>query len=372
MSLPPSLNLHLPPRFLQRGRRQTQELAPLNKVRRSLQLRFDNWHLILEIDEDYISFINSLNAPPSKPTESDTIEALSTSNINSSSNLDDSEFLSVAASKPPPEPETTPLLEALRADKQAQRDRETILKAHAHYQRGDVDGTGTSGRRRGGKAIAVPPPQADKDDGGATGSGGKRRRGKKGEGKERGKEREQAPPSAKGVGKGGPKTISTAVPASTKDKDVSKDKEGPKEKEKPARALLQMALSGAGIRRGDKKSTAAVPASGLESSGKLAIPAAAAATILQADTEKDKTKEKPESGQGQPLTSPGRERGRGGRRRGDSAKSPSRVVKQAQAITPGQGGSTGELTFNTPPQALIIFAGSRIGAHHPPSSTWRA
>ena len=68
----------------------------------------------------------------------------------------------VAASQPPPEPKSTPLLDALRAEKQAQRDKETILKAHAHYRDQGKD----DGRRRGKQAV-------DKDDGGP----GKRRRG---------------------------------------------------------------------------------------------------------------------------------------------------------------------------------------------------
>ena len=70
----------------------------------------------------------------------------------------------VAASQPPPEPKSTPLLDALRAEKQAQRDKETILKAHAHYRDQGKD----DGRRRGKQAV-------DKDDGGP----GKRRRGGK-------------------------------------------------------------------------------------------------------------------------------------------------------------------------------------------------
>ena len=40
----------------------------------------------------------------------------------------------VAASQPPPQPTTTPLLEALKAEKSAQKDKEAILRAHAHYK----------------------------------------------------------------------------------------------------------------------------------------------------------------------------------------------------------------------------------------------
>lgn len=40
----------------------------------------------------------------------------------------------VAVSQSPPAPKTTPLLEALKAEKLAQKDRETILRSHAHYK----------------------------------------------------------------------------------------------------------------------------------------------------------------------------------------------------------------------------------------------
>jgi regulator of nonsense transcripts 3 len=40
----------------------------------------------------------------------------------------------VAASQPPAPPTTTPLLEALKAEKSAQKDKEAILRNHAHYK----------------------------------------------------------------------------------------------------------------------------------------------------------------------------------------------------------------------------------------------
>ncbi len=40
----------------------------------------------------------------------------------------------VAANQPPAQPTTTPLLEALKAEKSAQKDKEAILRNHAHYK----------------------------------------------------------------------------------------------------------------------------------------------------------------------------------------------------------------------------------------------
>jgi len=40
----------------------------------------------------------------------------------------------VASTRPPPSPKSTPLLKALQAERSAAKDKETILKAHAHYR----------------------------------------------------------------------------------------------------------------------------------------------------------------------------------------------------------------------------------------------
>lgn len=42
--------------------------------------------------------------------------------------------ITVAATQPPPPPKTTPLLEALKAEKSAHKDKEAILRNHAHYK----------------------------------------------------------------------------------------------------------------------------------------------------------------------------------------------------------------------------------------------
>jgi regulator of nonsense transcripts 3 len=46
----------------------------------------------------------------------------------------DGRSCAVAASQPPAPPTTTPLLEALKAEKSAQKDKEAILRNHAHYK----------------------------------------------------------------------------------------------------------------------------------------------------------------------------------------------------------------------------------------------
>ncbi|KAI6027017.1 Smg-4/UPF3 family-domain-containing protein [Pisolithus marmoratus] len=89
------------------------EFAPFQKIpveRRKPDIRINT----IDKDEDYISFLESLKK--SEKPEPVSLEAL------------------VAAAQPAPPPTTTPLLEALKAEKLAQKDRETILRSHAHYK----------------------------------------------------------------------------------------------------------------------------------------------------------------------------------------------------------------------------------------------
>lgn len=59
----------------------------------------------------------------------------------------------VAASQPPAAPTTTPLLEALKAEKSAQKDKEAIFRSHAHYK----DSTAaTTSRKEESKKKATP------------------------------------------------------------------------------------------------------------------------------------------------------------------------------------------------------------------------
>ncbi|KAF7439971.1 hypothetical protein PC9H_000308 [Pleurotus ostreatus] len=89
------------------------EFAPYQKVpsdRKKVDARLGT----IEKDEDYISFIEALEA--SKKAEPVSLEAL------------------IASTQPAPMPTTTPLLEALKAEKSAAKDREAILRNHAHYK----------------------------------------------------------------------------------------------------------------------------------------------------------------------------------------------------------------------------------------------
>ncbi|KXN89741.1 Regulator of nonsense transcripts UPF3 [Leucoagaricus sp. SymC.cos] len=89
------------------------EYAPYQKVPGEKK-KPDSRHATIKKDEDYISFIESLKAPST--TEPVSIETL------------------IASTRPPSPPKTTPLLEALKVEKQAQKDKEAIIRNHAHYK----------------------------------------------------------------------------------------------------------------------------------------------------------------------------------------------------------------------------------------------
>ncbi|KAF9011979.1 Smg-4/UPF3 family-domain-containing protein [Cyathus striatus] len=89
------------------------EFAPYQKVP-SEKKKQDSRNATIEKDEDFISFVESLKAAAN--AEPVTLESL------------------IAATKPTTPPKTTPLLEALKAEKTAQKDKETILRSHAHYK----------------------------------------------------------------------------------------------------------------------------------------------------------------------------------------------------------------------------------------------
>ncbi|KAG2361050.1 Smg-4/UPF3 family-domain-containing protein [Suillus spraguei] len=60
----------------------------------------------------------------------------------------------IAASQPPAAPKTTPLLEALKAEKSAQKDKEAILRNHAHYK--DTSAASTARKEEVKKKAAAP------------------------------------------------------------------------------------------------------------------------------------------------------------------------------------------------------------------------
>ncbi|XP_006455323.1 hypothetical protein AGABI2DRAFT_187731 [Agaricus bisporus var. bisporus H97] len=91
------------------SRNATIEKGQALRVRYAM-FSISNAHL----DEDYISFVESLNVQSN--AEPVTIETL------------------VASTRPASPPKTTPLLEALKAERQAQKDKEAIIRNHPHYK----------------------------------------------------------------------------------------------------------------------------------------------------------------------------------------------------------------------------------------------
>jgi regulator of nonsense transcripts 3 len=84
----------------------------------------------LRVDEDFISFLESLKGPAN--TEHVTLESLSKLFRCDAEYHLIAEHL-VASTQPVPQPKSTPLLEALKAEKSANKDKEAILRNHAHY-----------------------------------------------------------------------------------------------------------------------------------------------------------------------------------------------------------------------------------------------
>ncbi|KAJ7784277.1 Smg-4/UPF3 family-domain-containing protein [Mycena metata] len=94
------------------------EYAPYQKVPPEKK-KTDARSGTIEKDEDYISFIESLNAQSSS-AEPVSLESL------------------IAANQPAPAPKTTPLLEALKAEKAAQKEKETAIRQIAQQKRDEA------------------------------------------------------------------------------------------------------------------------------------------------------------------------------------------------------------------------------------------
>ncbi|KAJ6452531.1 Smg-4/UPF3 family-domain-containing protein [Mycena vitilis] len=93
------------------------EFAPYQKVPPEKK-KADARSGTIEQDEDYISFLASLNAENS--AEPASFESL------------------MAANQPPPAPKTTPLLEALKAEKAAQKEKESAIRQIAQQKRDEA------------------------------------------------------------------------------------------------------------------------------------------------------------------------------------------------------------------------------------------
>lgn len=115
------------------------EFAPFQKIP-SEKKKADARNATIDKDEDYISFLETLNN--AEKSEHVSLEAL------------------IAASQPPAAPKTTPLLEALKAEKSAQKDKEAILRNHAHYK--DTSAASTARKEEVKKKAAAPAAASQK------------------------------------------------------------------------------------------------------------------------------------------------------------------------------------------------------------------
>ncbi|KAF8186365.1 Smg-4/UPF3 family-domain-containing protein [Pholiota molesta] len=111
------------------------EFAPYPKIP-SEKRKPDPRNATIEKDEDYISFLETLKA--AENPEPVTLESL------------------IAASQPAPPPKTTPLLEALKAEKSANKDKEAILRNHAHYNSMTVTSLRKEEKKKAAAAAAPP------------------------------------------------------------------------------------------------------------------------------------------------------------------------------------------------------------------------
>ncbi|KAI0267309.1 Smg-4/UPF3 family-domain-containing protein [Gloeopeniophorella convolvens] len=92
------------------------EFAPYQKLPLEKK-KADTRNATIEQDEEYIAFLQSLETSSTKPYDADQLL----------------EML-VASTERPSMPTSTPLLEALKAEKSAQRDKEAIQRNHPHYK----------------------------------------------------------------------------------------------------------------------------------------------------------------------------------------------------------------------------------------------
>ncbi|KAF8803356.1 hypothetical protein BYT27DRAFT_7051397, partial [Phlegmacium glaucopus] len=114
------------------------EFAPYPKIP-SEKRKPDNRNATIEKDEDFISFVESLKRPAN--AEHVTLESL------------------IASTQPIPQPKSTPLLEALKAEKSANKDKEAILRNHAHYSQIIAPASRKEDKKKG---TPAPQPQASK------------------------------------------------------------------------------------------------------------------------------------------------------------------------------------------------------------------
>ncbi|KAG6857241.1 hypothetical protein H0H87_007660 [Tephrocybe sp. NHM501043] len=132
------------------------EFSPYQKVP-SDKKKVDARNATIEKDDDYLSFIASLKAAES--AEPPSLESL------------------IVAAQPAPPPKTTPLLEALKAEKSANKDKEAILRSHAHYKDPTIlqpPSRSDAGSKKKGGASSAPAKSAPAPEPSNSKKGGKK------------------------------------------------------------------------------------------------------------------------------------------------------------------------------------------------------
>ncbi|KAI9511371.1 Smg-4/UPF3 family-domain-containing protein [Russula earlei] len=110
------------------------EFAPYQKLPLEKK-KADSRNATIDQDEEYIAFLQALEASSTKPHDTDQLL----------------EML-VASTERPAMPASTPLLDALKAEKSAQRDKEAIQRNHPHYKDSQISKREESKK----KATAAP------------------------------------------------------------------------------------------------------------------------------------------------------------------------------------------------------------------------
>ncbi|KAF8583443.1 hypothetical protein K439DRAFT_1661244 [Ramaria rubella] len=292
------------------------EFAPNQKVPPEKK-KVDSRHATIQQDEDYLSFIDSLQNPPIKLVEVD-VDAL------------------LASTLPPEEPKTTPLLAALREQKHAAQEKKTGTAETVKTQ-----------LRKGGTGVVPPQKQEVTDAAPQTG-----KKGKKGKGGQTPVSVPTAPPvanlpstklSASGRSRPTPNqtpgpsttiTTSAAVPSSKETATIAEG-ESSQRRNRPMLGLqsrhLKAALSGAGVQMAPASPSSSSPASTISST----LPPAAS----------------PGSGTpaGAPIITSRGARGRGGEKRPSDQSFKESVAKESGNGRGGSGKEKGRSRHPPPP-----------------------
>ncbi|KZV74977.1 hypothetical protein PENSPDRAFT_741883 [Peniophora sp. CONT] len=229
------------------------EFAPFQKIPVPTEkVKKDHRIGTIEEDEEYQAFLKTLEESTAKTMDTETLlETLIASTISA------------------PQPTSTPLLEALKAEKSAQKDKEAILRNHAHYKEIKKDDK-KKGAAAASTSTAAPSAAAPGKDAPAT--LGKRAAKKAAAAqkaaaaaeKEKGKEKaapaasgsgapaKSAPPTPKKKGAAAaatPATADTTAPVETSTAASEPSARRQRPVIAPSSRALEAALSGAGVQK---------------------------------------------------------------------------------------------------------------------------